>query len=236
MPSLYILHQLFSSSNDQATTPSTQIHLQDYNTSVLELVTLPNVLLTWYASPLSIPYRSSMNDSEIAPTLDITSPGELPITRKLKTAFISSLVALNITIRFFSGSWNTFNPTGTIGSDRYNMILTSETIYQMDSLESLVDLMQAACIGEKKGIAERCDLFFPNYSCRGEHLWSFMSLSVLGGGQSSLFWSGRWSIGVLKMHRTTKGGCHDCPRTQSRCGQKSNTCGMGPMNNVVGAV
>lgn len=28
------------------------------------------------------------------------------------------------------------------------MILTSETIYQMDSLESLVDLMQAACTGK----------------------------------------------------------------------------------------
>ena len=91
-----------------------------------------------------------MNDSEIAPTLDITAPGELPITPELKSAFLSSLVALNISIRFFSGSWNTFNPAATIGSDCYNVILTSETIYQMDSLESLVDLLQAACIGEKK--------------------------------------------------------------------------------------
>jgi protein-histidine N-methyltransferase len=91
-----------------------------------------------------------MNDSEIAPTLDITAPGELPIAPELKTAFLSSLAALNITIRFFSGSWNTFNPAGTIGSDCYNVILTSETIYQMDSLESLVDLMQTACIGKTK--------------------------------------------------------------------------------------
>lgn len=89
-----------------------------------------------------------MNDSEIAPTIDITVPGELPITSELKTAFLASLVALNITIKFFSGSWNTFNPVATIGSDYYNLILTSETIYQMDSLESLVDLMQAACIGK----------------------------------------------------------------------------------------
>ena len=91
-----------------------------------------------------------MNDSEIAPTLDITAPGELPITPELKTAFLSSLVALNLTIRFFSGSWNTFNPTNTIASDCYNVVLTSETIYQVDSLESLVDLMQAACIGKTK--------------------------------------------------------------------------------------
>jgi protein-histidine N-methyltransferase len=92
-----------------------------------------------------------MNDSEIAPTLDITAPGELPITPELKSAFLSSLAALNITIRFFSGSWNTFNPAGTIGSDDcYNVILTSETIYRMDSLESLVDLMQTACVGKTK--------------------------------------------------------------------------------------
>jgi protein-histidine N-methyltransferase len=91
-----------------------------------------------------------MHDSEIAPTLDITVPGELPITPELKTAFLASLVALDITIRFFSGSWNTFHPAATIGSDCYSVILTSETIYQMDSLESLVDLMQAACIGQKK--------------------------------------------------------------------------------------
>ena len=91
-----------------------------------------------------------MNDSEIAPTLDITAPGELPITPELKSAFLASLVALNITIKFFSGSWNTFNPAATIGSGCYNMVLTSETIYQMDSLESLVDLMQAACTGKTK--------------------------------------------------------------------------------------
>lgn len=79
------------------------------------------------------------------------APGELPITPELKAAFVSSLLALNVTIKFFSGSWNTFNPACTIGStDCYNMILTSETIYQMDSLESLIDLMQAACTGKPK--------------------------------------------------------------------------------------
>jgi hypothetical protein len=29
---------------------STEIHLQDYNRSVLELVTLPNIILAWCAS------------------------------------------------------------------------------------------------------------------------------------------------------------------------------------------
>lgn len=46
VPSLYLLRELFSTSPG---TEESQIHLQDYNSSVLELVTLPNVLLTWCA-------------------------------------------------------------------------------------------------------------------------------------------------------------------------------------------
>ena len=105
-----------------------------------------------------------MNDSEIGPTFNITAPGELPITPELKTAFLSSLAALNITIRFFSGSWNNFNPAGIIGSNCYNVILTSETIYQMDSLESLIDLMQAACIGNSKESLDDLTISFPTIS------------------------------------------------------------------------
>lgn len=33
------------------------MHLQDYNTSVLELVTLPNVLLTWCTSYITLSWR-----------------------------------------------------------------------------------------------------------------------------------------------------------------------------------
>jgi protein-histidine N-methyltransferase len=44
IPSLYILHRIFSSPPSQN---QTHIHLQDYNASVLELVTIPNIILTW---------------------------------------------------------------------------------------------------------------------------------------------------------------------------------------------
>jgi protein-histidine N-methyltransferase len=109
-----------------------------------------DLCLAQATSPSSIPYHSSINDSEIVPTLDITTPAELTITPELKSTFLSSLLALNVTIKLFSGSWNTFNPACTIDSDCYNVVLTSETICQMDSLESLVDLMQAACTGRTK--------------------------------------------------------------------------------------
>lgn len=44
IPSLYILHRIFSAPPSQN---QTHIHLQDYNASVLELVTIPNIILTW---------------------------------------------------------------------------------------------------------------------------------------------------------------------------------------------
>jgi protein-histidine N-methyltransferase len=86
-----------------------------------------------------------MNDYEIAPLIDPSNPGELPITPELKAAFLLSLQELNITVRFFSGSWNTFNSLETIGRGGYDILLTSETIYQNESLQPLITLMRTAC-------------------------------------------------------------------------------------------
>ncbi|KAF8962313.1 hypothetical protein BDZ97DRAFT_1662958 [Flammula alnicola] len=159
IPSIYILREIFDSSapnHDPSGNlpPKTEIHLQDYNDSVLQLVTLPNILLTWYTSIHADPYRYTTNDSEIAPTIDPSTPGELPITPELKAAFLSSLQSLNITLRFFSGSWNTFDPIHTIGPAGYNTLLTSETIYRTDSLDPLLNLMQAACTGKPAATLE----------------------------------------------------------------------------------
>ncbi|CAA7268519.1 unnamed protein product [Cyclocybe aegerita] len=144
VPSLYILYELLSAVSTSSASKKTEIHLQDYNQSVLQLVTLPNLLLTWYASPLADDYRASINDPEIAPLLDPVVPSELPITPELKAAFLSSLSKSKIAIRLFSGSWDTFDPLKTIGTDSYNILLTSETIYCTDSLLPLVNLMRAA--------------------------------------------------------------------------------------------
>ncbi|KAG1815055.1 uncharacterized protein BJ212DRAFT_1359164 [Suillus subaureus] len=119
IPSLYILHRIFSSSPSQN---QTHIHLQDYNASVLELVTIPNIILTWY------------------------SPLELNISEGLKDAFHQSLMTYGLHLRFFSGSWDTFDLRTSGGS--YNLVLTSETIYRMESLPSLATIMRGACNAE----------------------------------------------------------------------------------------
>jgi protein-histidine N-methyltransferase len=100
------------------------------------------------------PYRYTTNDSEAAPTINPTTAGELPITPELKNAFLSSLQSLNITLRFFSGSWDTFDPLHTAGPGGYDLVLTSETIYRTDSLEPLINLMQAACTGNPPSTLE----------------------------------------------------------------------------------
>ncbi|KIM42252.1 hypothetical protein M413DRAFT_70611 [Hebeloma cylindrosporum] len=147
VPSIYLLHEIFSSINGRTGEPHTGtiLHLQDYNASVLQLVTLPNVLLAWYTSTHVHKYRNDISDYETAPLINPSKPGELPITPELKTAFLSSLRELNITVRFFSGSWNTFNSLETIGRNGYDIFLTSESIYRNESLRPLITLMQAAC-------------------------------------------------------------------------------------------
>ncbi|KAG1900393.1 uncharacterized protein F5891DRAFT_1033847 [Suillus fuscotomentosus] len=140
IPSLYILHRIFSSPPSQN---QTHIHLQDYNASVLELVTIPNIILTWYLSEAAETYRKSEEQAD--------SPLELDISESLRDAFHQSLMTYGINLRFFSGSWDTFDLQKSCGS--YNLVLTSETIYRMESLPSLTAIMRGACKAEgPKGV------------------------------------------------------------------------------------
>ncbi|KAF6763186.1 hypothetical protein DFP72DRAFT_1000579 [Ephemerocybe angulata] len=142
IPSLYVLLKALS---EPPSPTETHIHLQDYNASVLELVTFPNALLTWYLSPASLSFRTSTtptdpsNPTESAPTIDPTEAGELPITPALKSAFLASLKDHNIVLRFFSGAWESFSLSSSGGA--YNLLLTSETIYRQEALPSLMRLL-----------------------------------------------------------------------------------------------
>ena len=97
-----------------------------------------------------------MNDSDLAPSINPTTPGEVPITLELKQAFISSLESLNITLRLFSGSWHNFHPQIALASNpgRFDVLLTSETIYDLGSLPSLIRLMKVACTGSASGVSD----------------------------------------------------------------------------------
>ncbi|KAI0302790.1 hypothetical protein B0F90DRAFT_1627125, partial [Multifurca ochricompacta] len=158
VPTLLLLDRLFAflASSEVTADPSdrgeasptspvsvTEIHLQDYNHSVLELVTLPNVLLTWFPSATRGQERGCGR------------PGGLTVTEELLSAFTTSLEAHNIRLRFFSGSWTSLSKLFAHqlqGAEQarplYDVILASETIYRAESLEAFLGVVQGG-VGRK---------------------------------------------------------------------------------------
>ncbi|CAE6410605.1 unnamed protein product [Rhizoctonia solani] len=177
MPSLAVLQKRLNEDPPSSEHDRTVFHLQDYNSSVLEYVTLPNIILVWFFSKAGEAYRTTIpppspktdpktklpdvsnltlqsvpeEDEEEceAPekpetsydpdAFHITEPGDLAFTPALRAAFLNSLASLHIELQFFSGPWEGFAPTTP-----YDLVLTSETIYQPTSLPSLVRLLRDA--------------------------------------------------------------------------------------------
>ena len=131
---------------------------------MLELITLPNILLAWCKfqasfrvavthkradmSPSSAPYRDAFKggtdvdeDTERPPLppFDPGEPGELPINPPLVAAFLESLSDRNLHIHFLCGSWSTYNI-----ENRFDITLTSETMYRPESIPDLLDVLWEA--------------------------------------------------------------------------------------------
>ncbi|SNX87303.1 related to HPM1 - AdoMet-dependent methyltransferase [Melanopsichium pennsylvanicum] len=161
IPSLYIFSQILK----EAPSPKfLTLHLADYNAQVLQLVTLPNLILTWYDSPAALEFRHHTHavqlaherqellsrgqdhfDTSAALLNDIGDQGELSITEELLKAFKSCLIERHMQFAFYSGAWSKFPPSLTTlkapGRRKIDMILTSETIYSLESLPALVELL-----------------------------------------------------------------------------------------------
>ena len=73
IPTAYLLQTLLNSTETPPKDKSTIIHVQDYNKSVLELVTLPNLILAWCKHPLGFHSRTHPH-----PTRFINSSAPIP--------------------------------------------------------------------------------------------------------------------------------------------------------------
>jgi protein-histidine N-methyltransferase len=185
-PTSFILQSLFNeplkdSSNEDhpEDRKETVIHLQDYNRSVLELVTIPNLLLAWctsliiYIISLDIDKHlnlsvDSSNASQKYKSLlgtsppDPASPSELSIDKLFLDHFLKSLEEYHIRLKLWAGSWSTFNPrrsspsTGSASdlsaeqgqspsAPPFDLVLTSETIYQPTNVPSLLRVLRSTC-------------------------------------------------------------------------------------------
>lgn len=148
MPSLAILNR-FLLQPAPSEPPARKIHftLADYNSPVLRLVTLPNILLLW-----------SLTSGTANPSDDANEEGnDLEITPEIVEDFKLALSKRGISLDFISGSWSpdfvgTVSPSGmegvsnATGRSRRTLILASETIYSPASLrifsETLVSLLR----------------------------------------------------------------------------------------------
>jgi protein-histidine N-methyltransferase len=126
LPSIYILHRLL-----ELETPSeneTEIHLQDYNVSVLQLVTLPNLIL------------ATMSEESLEPL-----ESNLELTEEVIQDFRDRLQRAKIKLSFSYGDWSGFAETLQDRRDNaYDLVLTAETIYRLDSVPSLIRVLKSA--------------------------------------------------------------------------------------------
>lgn len=114
----------------------------DYNPSVLQLVTMPNVLLSWAQ------WRSGSSwDAE----------GELEIDEELLSSFISGLQERNIKLSFFSGAWSPEFVQLVTSQWQHAMssllILAAETIYSPMALRSFTESLMTILDVEERGAA-----------------------------------------------------------------------------------
>ncbi|EDO18279.1 hypothetical protein Kpol_1039p28 [Vanderwaltozyma polyspora DSM 70294] len=142
LPSEFIFEMALKSNR---TDPLTLV-LSDYNNSVLRLVTIPNLIITWAKSVLNEEQWKTLQTSsdENIPVYD----DELLFTQELLEAFVKDLQQRNIYLKFMSGSWSRkFSGMlkANINPSKGFLILTSETIYQPENLpvisETVLDLI-----------------------------------------------------------------------------------------------
>ncbi|CAE6538586.1 unnamed protein product [Rhizoctonia solani] len=225
IPSLAILQKLLNEDPPPSQQNNETIfHLQDYNFSVLEYVTLPNIILVWFFSKAGEAYRSTIpppspkpdsksklpdvsnltlesvpeEDEEETETPEqpessydphafkITEPGDLAFTPALRSAFLDSLASHRIELRFFSGPWDGFRP-----ATPYDLVLTSETIYQPTSLPSLVRLLRDATKSSGKCLVAAKMVYFGV----GGGIREFEQALEKSGGTAKCVWEQREGVG-----------------------------------------
>ncbi|RYP30150.1 hypothetical protein DL767_006398 [Monosporascus sp. MG133] len=123
--------------------------LADYNPTVLQLVTLPNFILSWALHQQ--PHSPVLKDA-------FSSEGEVDFSPEVLDAFVEFLSSRKITLHFFSGGWSpefvdlvtSADATRTeAGSKQTTVIVGAETIYSPFALDAFTQTLFALMREEK---------------------------------------------------------------------------------------
>lgn len=98
----------------------------------------PNMLLAWY-------FSADGPAAEMQASPDAS--GALEIDDELLDAFETHLARRGITLRFFAGSWSSLSIPGPPA----NVLLSSETVYAVESIEMLCNAMRRLSTASEPG-------------------------------------------------------------------------------------
>ncbi|CAR25020.1 Mitotic exit network interactor 1 [Lachancea thermotolerans] len=143
LPSEYLFAQLLKSNRRC----DAKLILADYNDSVLRLVSIPNLIITWALLTLDEQKLTTLQQggNETVPIVEY----ELIFTSELLTAFEEDIVKRGISILLASGTWgrdlcSLLSPE--LSRSEEVLLLSSETIYHPETLpiisELILELMQ----------------------------------------------------------------------------------------------
>ncbi|KAF2968750.1 hypothetical protein GQX73_g4814 [Xylaria multiplex] len=132
-----------------STTSSISFIFADYNPTVLQLVTLPNLILAW-----------AIHHREVLPLLSeaFSLEGELDLTPEILEAFQEFILTREISLLFFSGAWSPefvdmitsiASPATGLGVEQATVIMGAETIYSPFALSSFLETILALTQHEK---------------------------------------------------------------------------------------
>ena len=192
-----LLQQYVRRSSQEAEADSRELNLvlADYNRSVLEVATIPNLLLTW---------ATSLSSSLIDRSLDLTS--------FVRVSFLKYLSSHNINISVISGGWSptltdllVSNMRVVDGADV--LILASETIYSPTTVRLFTDVLLhlLAAVQRKGGHPTALVAAKKVYFGVGGSLDGFLNILRGCGGQSEIVWQSEdMGVGrvIVKVRRT----------------------------------
>jgi protein-histidine N-methyltransferase len=119
----------------------------DYNPTVLQLVTLPNLILSW----------AVVEKSRVPALQDaFASDDELELTPEVLESFQSSLLEKQISLSFLSGAWSPelvdmiYEPFSTEKTSTLTLLLGAETIYSPFALAAFTETMFSILERERK--------------------------------------------------------------------------------------
>ncbi|KAL6930955.1 hypothetical protein ACO0R3_004079 [Hanseniaspora guilliermondii] len=158
LPSLYLFNHVYLNNSSN----TYNFVLSDYNEYVLRLVTLPNILINWY-DLVSANHKTKQQLDSTQENKDTIAENEFTITHSLIEMFLNDIKSKHINIGFIKGTWSSelINIVNNNLNTNDRLVLTSETIYQPDTMPLLTDtLMQLKRNNYDRIILATKDIYF----------------------------------------------------------------------------